>query len=284
MRALTLMVGLLASTLTYAQDTITLRNGDQIPAKVLEVGRQELTYRKSANLEGPVYTAPIRDVLLINYANGTKDVFEPGRAPSTDGMNQRNRMDRRLFPRQQRGMLGTVNPPVALDKLRYQSRLLNRHFVDANGQRVDMAQAEDLLRLKPDAIAAFDRGRSLRTWSFITGGSAVALVGVGAGLALADHWGRGPGRFDGRPDRLGQFDNNNGPINQNDRRRGHDQAIVGAALAGSGIVLGLTSAWLSHRATVQFRRAANRYNNAPATSLRLAPASQGVGLSLSMGL
>ncbi|MBC3786124.1 hypothetical protein [Spirosoma utsteinense] len=284
MRALTLMVGLFASTLTYAQDTITLRNGDQIPAKVPEVGRQELTYRKSANLEGPVYTAPIQDVLLINYANGTKDVFEPGRAPSADGMNLRNRMDRRLLPGQQRGMFGTANPPVALDRLRYQSRLLNRHFVDANGQRVDMAQAENLLRLKPDAMAAFDRGRSLRTWAFITAGSAVALVGAGAGLALSDHGGRGAGRFGGRPDRLGQFGINNDPMNQTDRRRGHDQAVVGAALAGSGIVLGLTSVWLSHRATVQFRRAANRYTNASATSFRLSPASQGLGLSLTMGL
>lgn len=283
MRILTLIVGLLASTFTYAQDTITLRNGDQIPAKVLEVSREELTYRKSANPEGPVYTAPIRDVLLINYANGTKDVFDAGRSPLADGMNPGNRPDRRGVVRQ-RGPFRQANPPAELDKLQYRSRLLTHHFVSANGQRVDMAQAEALMWLKPNAIAAFNRGRSLRTWSLVMAGSAIALVGLGAGLDIANRWERGSGRFGGRPDRMGQFDPNRNPIDPNDRRRGHDQAMVGAALAGSGIVLGLTSAWLSHRATVQFRRAANRYNSVPATSFRFSPASQGLGLSLSMGL
>jgi hypothetical protein len=282
MRLLTLIVAFLAATITYAQDTITLRNGDQIAAKVLEVGRDELRYRKSANPDGPVYTAPVRDVLLINYANGTKDVFDAGRSPLPDG-NPRNRMGRGPLLRQRAG-LNDANPAGAPNQLRYQSRLFNRYFVDENGQRVDMAQAETLLRFKPDAINAFERGRSLRTWSLVTAGSAVALVGVGAGLALTSHWDRFSGRFDGRPGRLGQFANDPNSINQNDRPRGHDQEMVGAALAGSGIVVGLASAWLSHRATVQFRRAANRYNRVPVTSFRLAPASEGVGLRLSMGL
>lgn len=281
MRVLTLIAGLFVTTLTYAQDTITLRTGEQVSAKVLEIAKEELKYRKAANPDGPIYTAPVRDVLLINYANGTKDVFDAGRTAPAE-VNPRDRMNPSFAPRQ-RGISRRADQPAAPGWLRYQRRLFNHQFVDVNGQRVDMAQTEALLRFRPDAILAFDRGRSLRTWSLITGGSAVALIGAGAGLALADRWDHNAGRFDGRPSRMGPFDPGTGPTWQNDRR-GHDQAMLGAALAGGGVVLGLTSIWLGHRATVQFRRAANRYNMAPSTSFRLAPASQGLGLGLSMNL
>lgn len=67
---------LLACTAScYAQDVIVLNNGDELKAKVEEVGSSEVKYRKFENLNGPVYTLRKSEVFMIRYESGTKDVF-----------------------------------------------------------------------------------------------------------------------------------------------------------------------------------------------------------------
>lgn len=66
---------LLFVNLLKAQDNIILRTGDEIKAKVEEVGIAEIKYKRTDNPTGPLYTIRKSEVLLINYANGTKDVF-----------------------------------------------------------------------------------------------------------------------------------------------------------------------------------------------------------------
>jgi hypothetical protein len=63
-----------ASTI-FAQDVITLSNGETISGQVAEVGINEVKYYKSSNLQGPVYIAAKADISQIVYANGSKDVF-----------------------------------------------------------------------------------------------------------------------------------------------------------------------------------------------------------------
>ncbi|CCH03395.1 hypothetical protein FAES_5396 [Fibrella aestuarina BUZ 2] len=249
MRFTLILACLLVTTLTYAQDNIMLRSGEEIPAKVLEVNQSELKYRKTANPDGPIYTAPLRDVFLIKYANGTKDVF--GNPPATRPAD-------------------ATAPEAGLDKLRYNSRWFNRHFEDGLGRRLSMRDAEEAFQRQPDALTAFDRGRSLRTWSAITGGTGVALIGVGAGLALSDR--HGP---------IGRDHTVFNPGRDNNGRR---NTHIGAAVAGSGVLLGVASLWLSHRASVQFRRAADRYSIRPVSTLRIAPASKEPGLGLLLTL
>lgn len=60
----------------YDCDVITMRNGNDIRAKVLEVGISEVKYKDCGNLEGPTFTIAKKDVFLIKYANGSKTVFE----------------------------------------------------------------------------------------------------------------------------------------------------------------------------------------------------------------
>ena len=60
-----------------AQDLITLRNGDQITAKVTEITLTEIKYKRFDNLEGPTITIPRSSVFLINYENGTREVINP---------------------------------------------------------------------------------------------------------------------------------------------------------------------------------------------------------------
>ncbi|MDQ3100329.1 MAG: hypothetical protein M3R08_02995 [Bacteroidota bacterium] len=59
-----------------AQDVITFRNGDEIQAKVTQVGLSEVKYHRYDNLDGPEYSASRSEVIMIAYANGTKDIFD----------------------------------------------------------------------------------------------------------------------------------------------------------------------------------------------------------------
>lgn len=70
-----------------AQDIITLKNGTEIEAKILEVGISEIRYRKFSNPDGPVYTMLKSDVLLVRYENGENEVF-PVVAPTSQLQSQ----------------------------------------------------------------------------------------------------------------------------------------------------------------------------------------------------
>ena len=290
MRLLTLLVVLLTATVTYAQDNIVLRNGEEIPAKVLEVSQTDLKYRKAANPDGPVYTAPLRDVLLIKYANGTKDTFGAARAPMParpDAPMMQRGYGRRLGVGRQGAPMMDAGPAIGLGQLRYHRSLFSRYYTSADGQRISISQTAPLMYNHPDAATSFDRGRSLRTWSIVTAVPAVALIGAGVGVLVASGGRDGRDRY-GRLDPFGGRSNDpndpNGTGNGTNRNRFDrgDGRVAGAVLAGSGVLLGAASLWLDHRATVQFRRAADRYNTRPSTSLRFRPSSQGVGVGAAL--
>ena len=57
-------------------DIILLRNGNEIQAKVLEVGLSSVKYKKCDNQEGPLIEIEKNDIFMITYSNGSKDVFK----------------------------------------------------------------------------------------------------------------------------------------------------------------------------------------------------------------
>jgi hypothetical protein len=61
---------------TFAQDLITLKSGDEVKSKVLEVTPDMIKYKNWSNPEGPTYSVSKGEVFMIKYANGTKDVFK----------------------------------------------------------------------------------------------------------------------------------------------------------------------------------------------------------------
>jgi|WetSurMetagenome_2_1015567.scaffolds.fasta_scaffold14827_3 hypothetical protein len=61
--------------LLYSQDIITKRNGDQIKVKVIEINSETIKYKDFDFQDGPLRNIKISEVLLINYQNGSKDVF-----------------------------------------------------------------------------------------------------------------------------------------------------------------------------------------------------------------
>ena len=54
-----------------AQDNITLKNGDEVKAKVIEINETEIKYKNFENQDGPTRIVYKSEVFLIKYQNGT---------------------------------------------------------------------------------------------------------------------------------------------------------------------------------------------------------------------
>jgi hypothetical protein len=57
-------------------DIIILLTGEEVLSKVQEISDEEVKYRKCQFLTGPIYTLKKKDVFMIKYPNGAKDVFK----------------------------------------------------------------------------------------------------------------------------------------------------------------------------------------------------------------
>ena len=68
MRNFLLIVSLLyLSNLAFSQDIITLKNGNTIKAKVLQVGAKKVTYTRFEETSGKIYTINISKIFIIIF-------------------------------------------------------------------------------------------------------------------------------------------------------------------------------------------------------------------------
>ena len=58
-----------------AQDTIVKRNGIMVPAKILEIGIRDISYKRADNPDGPLIIESKNEIAKIRYANGRVDTF-----------------------------------------------------------------------------------------------------------------------------------------------------------------------------------------------------------------
>jgi len=58
-----------------AQDLIIMKDGNVIEAKVMEVSRTEIRYKRFDHLDGPTIVIPSANVLSIRYENGTSQTI-----------------------------------------------------------------------------------------------------------------------------------------------------------------------------------------------------------------
>jgi hypothetical protein len=65
-----------SSNIIKAQDTLTMRSGENIIVKIIEVGSSEVKYKKIDNLNGPGFSIFKSELSMIQYENGSKDVFK----------------------------------------------------------------------------------------------------------------------------------------------------------------------------------------------------------------
>lgn len=75
MKQFLVLICFLPFSFITAQDTIYTKSGSRIAAKVIEMNQDEIKYKKSANPDGPLYVVDKNAVSLIEYKNGSKDVF-----------------------------------------------------------------------------------------------------------------------------------------------------------------------------------------------------------------
>ena len=72
----TVLVFIFVAFAAQAQDTLILKNGQELKTKVLEILSTEIKYKPFDNLEGAVYQIDKPLVFMVKFANGKKEVID----------------------------------------------------------------------------------------------------------------------------------------------------------------------------------------------------------------
>lgn len=86
MKHFSIIALVLTASYSFAQDTLYTVSGQKIAAKVVEINQTEIKYKKANNPDGPVYVVDKSDVALIEYKNGSKELYGTG-SGSNEGVN-----------------------------------------------------------------------------------------------------------------------------------------------------------------------------------------------------
>lgn len=57
-------------------DVITMKNGDEIKAKIIELTESQIKYKPCNDLDGPIRSIEKQNAFMIKYVNGTKEMFD----------------------------------------------------------------------------------------------------------------------------------------------------------------------------------------------------------------
>jgi hypothetical protein len=77
MKKLFFILALIVATFTVnAQDFIIRNDGSEISAKVLEISKTEVRFKKTENIDGPTYVESVKDLLMIRFAKGGNTIFK----------------------------------------------------------------------------------------------------------------------------------------------------------------------------------------------------------------
>ncbi|MEP7265580.1 MAG: hypothetical protein ABI772_13825 [Bacteroidota bacterium] len=63
--------------LVFCQDVITLKDGREVKAKIVEVSEKDkvIKYKKFENQDGPLYTVELSDISKVKYSNGSEESY-----------------------------------------------------------------------------------------------------------------------------------------------------------------------------------------------------------------
>jgi hypothetical protein len=91
MKILPFFIFILISYGAISQDNIIKIDGEEIAAKVIGVELKLITYKRFDNIDGPTYSISKADVFMIQYENGTKDVFNQMTGVVNNNNNKSNK-------------------------------------------------------------------------------------------------------------------------------------------------------------------------------------------------
>jgi len=142
---------LLINMTISAQDIITFKNGDEVQAVVLEVGINDIRYKKFENQEGPDYKINKSEVSIIKYENGSEDVFndKSSNVPA-ENLKQSNQL--------------------------YKKGLW-QNSVWQDDKRIKPSQIKTLMSTNNEALLQYKGGRSLLVTGQIIGGIGGVMLG-----------------------------------------------------------------------------------------------------------
>ena len=163
----------------FAQDIITLKNGEDIEAIVQEISDTEIKYKKMENPNGPNYTLRKAEIFMIRYANGSRDVFvdntaEAPTAAPVQPTAQSQPVVQNQRPHQSQAFSQTEMPIVALS---------NGVVRNGYGSKMSKSEVRELIKANPAALATYDSGLSQKRTS--NGLAISGLILGGTGLILA---------------------------------------------------------------------------------------------------
>lgn len=148
MKKLLLFLFLFTSVTMIADDIIVTKDSQRINAKIEEIGLEVVKYRRSDNLNGPLYTLAKTDIVTILYENGMVETFQ---------------QTQQAVGQQSYHLLREGN-------IIYQNgrALLNREYVNL------------LRNTCPQAFNEYKKGTQLANagWGIFAGGALFAAVGV----------------------------------------------------------------------------------------------------------
>lgn len=81
-KVLLMMMAMVVATVVSAADVIVKRDAERIEAKIVELSKKEIKYKKLNNIEGPTYVIPVEEVESIMFENGEVQVFEQKAEPA----------------------------------------------------------------------------------------------------------------------------------------------------------------------------------------------------------
>jgi len=156
---------------SFAQDIITLKDGREITALVYEIGDFDVKYKKVDNPYGTTYTLRKSEILMIKYANGSKDIFTdytvPAEVPMPAPIAEQPRVQHQV--------------KTSLDLL----SISEKEIYDSYGVKLSKNEVRNRMRNVPEALNLYNSGKSLKgTGTFFN------VVGVGCLVGSIIQFGR----------------------------------------------------------------------------------------------
>ena len=161
---LTLLLFVTISIVSFAQDIIITKDKERIQAKILEVSKDEIKYKKFTYQDGPVFSIDIDEIVTVAYENGEVEIY------NEETIEEKNEMIQAKAEalRKQEAMYGTL---IKADDLYYLCDRDKRTKMDKE------AYLEFIQDNCPEAYKSYKTGN--RLWK-----AGFGLLGSGLGMTL----------------------------------------------------------------------------------------------------
>ncbi len=173
-------IALVISIAAHSQDIIIKKTGDEVKVKIVEIGINEIKYKRFDFQDGPVYTISKADVVLIKYENGVNEVITSGSNNSNTNTTQTT-----VVPPPTNPTTTTTTQEKVSEKIDYSMGSYNQ-----NGRYISKSRVVNTLRATNDAQIKSLLNKSKRSRvtgnvlatalsiPLMVGGTITTLVGV----------------------------------------------------------------------------------------------------------